>query len=293
MDILRPEPRTLPDLPDVEHRFVDVDGLRTHVALAGHGDPLVLLHAWPAHWWQWRHVIPALAEHHRVICPDLRGLGWTDAPPTGYRPSVHARDVLGLLDRLGVGRFGLVGHDWGGAAGYLIALRHPERVTGYLALSTASPFLRPTPHVLSNGPRLWHLFANTLTDPKRIVDWALRHWLPGGFPDDDRAIFRAQFDEPGRVRATTRYYRDAVRREIPLTLAGQYRWARLSMPVVTMAGEADPLIHLEHMLDLDGYADDVRAEPLPGVGHFPATEAPDRVIEAALRLFTHEPSPVR
>ncbi|HEY4459510.1 MAG TPA: alpha/beta hydrolase [Pseudonocardiaceae bacterium] len=65
------------------------------------------------------------------------------------------------------------------------------------------------------------------------------------------------------------------------------------MPVLTMAGDADPLIHPEHMLDLDGYADDAHAELLPGVGHFPATEAPDRVIEAALRLFTHEPSPAR
>jgi pimeloyl-ACP methyl ester carboxylesterase len=153
-------PRPIPDLPGVEHRFIEVAGLRMHVALAGEGEPLVLMHGWPQHWWQWRHLIPRLATRHRVICPDLRGLGWTQAPADGYRPDVMADDVIGLLDRLGVRRFGLVGHDWGGLIGYLLALRHADRVTGYLVLNTASPFLRPTPRVLLDGARLWHIAAN-------------------------------------------------------------------------------------------------------------------------------------
>lgn len=284
MPILRERP--LPDLPGVEHRFVDVDGLRMHVALAGQGEPIVLLHGWPQHWWQWRHIIPALAEHHRVICPDLRGLGWTDAPPIHQGPVMNARDVLGLLDRLGVHRFGLIGHDWGGAAGYVLALGHPDRVTGYLALNTASPFLRASRRVVRNSPHLWHIPANGLA-PKPIADWALRHWIHRGHTLDehDRAIFLAQFREPARVRTTVRYYRHAVGKEIPLAVAGKYRWTRLTVPTIVMAGDRDPLLPPEQMLDLDGYATDWRAERLAGVGHFPADEAPERVTQAALRLF--------
>ena len=73
--------RALPVLKGVEHRFVDLPGLRMHVAEAGSGRPLLLLHGFPQHWWEWRKVIPELAQHYRVIVPDLRGAGWTDAPP--------------------------------------------------------------------------------------------------------------------------------------------------------------------------------------------------------------------
>ena len=101
----------MPHVDGVEHRFVDVNGLRMHVAEAGEGEPLVMLHGWPQHWYEWRHLIGPLSETRRVICPDLRGLGWTDAPPGGYEKENLASDVLALLDELGVDRFDLMGHD--------------------------------------------------------------------------------------------------------------------------------------------------------------------------------------
>ena len=137
------------DLPvqgvEVEHRYVDARGLRTHVAIAGpeDGDPVVLVHGWPQHWWIWREVIPPLvAAGYRCICPDLRGHGWTDAPPDGYEKEQFASDVLAALDELGVERFKLVGHDWGGFAGFLMALREPARVEQLLALSIIHPWIR-------------------------------------------------------------------------------------------------------------------------------------------------------
>ena len=70
-----------PPVPGVEHRFVEAGGLRMHVAEAGAGEPLLLVHGWPQHWYQWRGVIQRLAGTRRLIVPDLRGFGWTDAPP--------------------------------------------------------------------------------------------------------------------------------------------------------------------------------------------------------------------
>jgi pimeloyl-ACP methyl ester carboxylesterase len=107
----------MPWVPGVEHGYVDVDGLLMHAAEAGEGDPIVLLHGWPRHWYLWRDLIPQLATDRRVICPDLRGFGWTEAPAGGY-----GKDQL-ATDRLGVDRFDLVGHDWGAYTGFLIALR--------------------------------------------------------------------------------------------------------------------------------------------------------------------------
>ncbi|HEU5024622.1 MAG TPA: alpha/beta hydrolase [Spirillospora sp.] len=287
--------RPLPDLDGVEHRFVDVDGLRMHVALAGRGEPLVLLHGWPQHWWQWRHLIGPLAEHHRVICPDLRGLGWTAAPPDGYSPAAMADDVIGLLDRLGVRAFGLIGHDWGGAAGYVLALRYPGRVRRFIAINTANPFLRPTPRVLLNGTRLWHIVANAAGHRlagSAMPRWALRHWphRTAALTRDDRTVFLAQFREPARVRATVRYYRNLLLREIPSLLAGRYRWARLTVPTLVLSGDRDPLLPASQMSGFGRHATNLRVELLEGVGHFPAAEEPTEVVHRALRFLAAEPS---
>src|SRR3954464_1141524 len=127
-----------PPIPGVKHRHVDV-GVRLHVAEAGRGDPLVLLHGWPQHWWCWRHLIPRLAESYRVLAVDLRGWGWSDAPGGSYSKDSFCRDLVGLLDAEGLDRVRLIGHDWGGFTSFLMALEHPERGEGVGTLRIAPP----------------------------------------------------------------------------------------------------------------------------------------------------------
>src|SRR5436190_14277529 len=108
-------PRTLP-MPKVDgvaHLFLSVRGTILHVAEAGTGPPLVLLHGWPQHWWSWRALIPSLAASNRVLCPDMRGLGWSEGHEGSYRWGDLAADLFAVLDALGCDRVRLVGHDWG------------------------------------------------------------------------------------------------------------------------------------------------------------------------------------
>ena len=97
------------DLPAVEgvtHRWVEARGLKFHVAEAGAGpDTVLLLHGWPQNWFEWRHLMPALADRHRVLAMDLRGFGWSDAPRRGYEKENLASDVLAVLDELGIERW--------------------------------------------------------------------------------------------------------------------------------------------------------------------------------------------
>src|SRR5258708_5056780 len=129
-----------PALDGVAHRTVRARGLDFHVAEAGSGDDVVLcLHGWPQHWYEWRHLMPALADRHRVLALDLRGFGWSDAPRDGYEKEDMATDVLAVLDELGLERVKLVGHDWGGWIGFLLCLRSPRRFERFLALNILPP----------------------------------------------------------------------------------------------------------------------------------------------------------
>ena len=118
----------------LKHHATVVNGFRMHYVIAGSGYPLVLLHGWPQSWYEWRKIIPALAEKFTVIAPDLRGLGDSDRPLTGYDKRTLASDVYELVKSLGFSKIGLTGHDLGGAVAFYFAYDHPEMVERLLIL---------------------------------------------------------------------------------------------------------------------------------------------------------------
>ena len=134
----------MPQVDGVRHRFQAAGGLNFHVAEAGEGEPLLLLHGWPQHWYCWRLVIPELAKHYRVLAMDLRGFGWTDIAWEGLDKETMADDVANVMSALEIDRARIVGHDWGGWIGYLLALRRPELVERLVALSSPPPFAKPS-----------------------------------------------------------------------------------------------------------------------------------------------------
>jgi pimeloyl-ACP methyl ester carboxylesterase len=129
----------------VTHRRLQSNGIGMHVAEAGSGPLVVLLHGFPELWYSWRHQLPVLAAAgYHALAPDLRGYGGSDAQAAdeGYAPSNLAADVVGLLDALGAGQAVLVGHDWGANIAWACAELFPERVAGLVALGV--PY-RPRP----------------------------------------------------------------------------------------------------------------------------------------------------
>jgi pimeloyl-ACP methyl ester carboxylesterase len=289
---------TSPDLPQlagISHRWVDVGGLRVHVAEAGQGAPLVLLHGWPQHWWCWRRVVPLLADSYRLVVPDLRGHGWTDAPEGGYDKEQLATDLLGLLDALDLPRVGLVGHDWGGWTGFLAALRAPERFSAFLALGIVHPFQRPT---LARALESWRLaYQVGLSTPvlaervlqasPALVEAAVRAGSTrrSAFADGAARTYGEVLQEPARARASSRLYREFVLRDgLPVAL-GRYRGARLRVPTRLVVGAGDPVASPALLEGWQDHADDMQVEVLPGVGHFVPEEAPEEVARRARVLF--------
>ena len=292
--------REIPHVDGVEHHHVVANGVRFHLAEAGDpaAPPVICLHGWPQHWYLWRDVIGALAESRRVICPDLRGLGWSEAPPRGYEKEVMADDLIAVMDELGIERASLIGHDWGGFAAFLACIRRPERFDRYLALNIAPPLARANPRTLAGSWRRWYqvVLASPLgrhAAAALATDRGKRRFASRGgdaFSADDLEIYLGQLREPDRARASQQIYRSFLLRDLPAMIRGGYRDARLEVPTRVLFGTDDPVL-TDAMFELEeGAADDYVVERVPGIGHFIVDERPDLVVEHA-REFLPAPTP--
>jgi pimeloyl-ACP methyl ester carboxylesterase len=279
----------LPPVPGVEHRDVHVNGVRLHVAEAGQGPPLILLHGWPQHWWSWRHLIPRLAQDYRVLALDLRGWGWSEAPRDSYAKLTFASDVIALLDAEGLDRVRLIGHDWGGYTAFLLALEHPGRIERMVTLDIPPPwagprrlrqltlplFLAYQVIVASPGLGPWtmtsgDLFIRTIirAGSARAMNWSL--------PELD--AYADVLREPARAAASSACYRTFLTRELPETLRGRYRPRDLRVPTLLAMGSAS---FLRWTLAPQPTAN-LRVETIAGAGHFLPEEAPTEVLELAV-----------
>jgi pimeloyl-ACP methyl ester carboxylesterase len=285
----------LPEVDGVRHRYVTARGARFHVAEAGdeHGPPVVLLHGWPQHWYEWRDAIGPLAQAGaRVIAPDLRGFGWSEITPRGYRKPQLALDVLAVLDALGVDRFALAGHDWGGYIAFLLGLHRPDRVQRLLLLNTSHGFVKRDLRTLSAQLRFWYM--PLLGAPKLgpalvrrgIAEAALRRagtidcWSP-----EDARWFLDRTDP----HVTQQVYGSFVFAEaLSVVLYPQQR--RLQPPTLFLHGDQDPAIRPDFIRGLEDHADDYRLELLPGLGHFSLEERPDVVVPKLVEFLVSGPS---
>ena len=276
-----------PDIPGVTHRHVDTGQVRLHVAEAGNGPPLLLLHGWPQHWWCWRHVLGDLADRNHLLAPDLRGFGWSDAPPGSYAKRTFAADVLALLDAEGIDRIRIIGHDWGGYTALLLALEHPERVERVLALDIAPPWLQPS----LPAPR--HVALPLLASYQFLLATpVLGTRLLRSGPEFIRALIRAgssprarwtreELDtyanvlrEPARAAASAACYRTFLIRELP-----RPGHPPLEVPTLLAMGAQSALTRIVR----PRAERNLQVTTVASAGHFIPEESPQAVIALARR----------
>jgi pimeloyl-ACP methyl ester carboxylesterase len=279
----------MPQAEGVEHRFVEANGIRMHVAEAGspHAPAVLLLHGWPQHWYMWRRVMRGLAPEYRLLAPDLRGFGWTEAPGHGYDGESFAADQVALLDALGLERAHVVGHDWGGWAAMLMGILHAERVDRMVVCNAPHPWPRLSLSLALESWRSWYTWL--IATPglgSRILrsEWIARKYirLNAGLPFDheEAEIYARSFQEPERAQAVVelyRYYQCTVWE----TARGRWRKHRLSRPTLLLFGERDVSLSTKLLPGYEPYADEMRVERVPDSGHFIVDEKPDLVIERA------------
>jgi pimeloyl-ACP methyl ester carboxylesterase len=276
------------------HHSALVNGFRMHYVIAGSGFPLVLLHGWPQSWYEWRKVIPALAEHFTVVAPDLRGLGDSERPMTGYDKRTLASDVYALTQTLGFSKIGLTGHDWGGAVAFYLAYDHPELVERLLILDMVPGLGRKDGQMsIAAAKRYWHVFfhggmpdlaeklvsANVEAYLSYFYTSTTYNYSPTIFSKEDIAEYVRVYSLPGALRAGFQYYRAGIQEDLE-NLSNCTK--KLQMPVLAWGGDT-------FMADITSVwqtvADNVQGGKVERCGHFIAEEKPEFVIQQATEFF--------
>ncbi len=267
------------------------------------GRPLMLLHGWPDGARTWDGLLPALHEAgYRTIAPFLRGHGPTrfreDATMRSGEVVAMAQDALDLADALGLGRFGMIGHDWGARAAYTVACVAPERVAAAAVLATAWDRNDPDQTVsMPQNQALWYQWlmaldrgAALVRDERRSFTryiWGL--WSPGWtVPEDDFAVAAAGFDNPDWADITVHSYR--VRWSLaprdPAYAGVARRIAAdpvIAVPTLMLQGGADPVALPQGSEGKDKlFSGGYERVVLDRLGHFPQRQGPDAVLERLL-----------
>jgi pimeloyl-ACP methyl ester carboxylesterase len=278
------------------HREISANGIRLHVAEAGTGPLVILLHGFPEFWWSWRHQLPALAAAGmRAVAVDLRGYGDSDKPPRGYDLWTLSGDVAGLVRALGERQADLVGQDWGGTLGWCTAALHPRVVRSATVLAAAhpramgqallrDPAQRSAARYLATFQVPWVPERDLVRNGAVLVEDILRSGAGPRWPASSEFTSVAQrYREamliPAAAHCALEYYRWVGRSQFRFD--GR-RFSRAvdrvaRVPVLQLHGADDPYV-LERTARRsarwagNGY----RYEVLPGVGHFVAQEAPEQ-----------------
>ena len=278
------------------HAFAELGEARIHYVSAGtdprRAPPVVLLHGWPETWFEWRHVMPLIAGHHPVIAPDLRGLGDSSRPAGGYDKRTVAEDIYRLLSgHLGLERWHIVGHDWGGPAAFALAARQPEAAASLTVIDVVIP---GDGGDFSQAGRRWHhAFHRTPALPEALVGgrediylgWFYRAYSarPGAIDEEAQAEYLRTYSQPEALRAGFAYYRN-LPRDAADNAALLATGFRLSMPVLAIGGGRTDAFGRagEVEASLRRVAMDVRGLVAEDCGHFVPEEDPEFTARAIL-----------
>lgn len=289
----------VPEIPGADRHRVTIQthdagplGIHLHDT-GGDGPPVLMLHGWPQNAWCWRKVVPLLSDSYRLICPDLRGFGWSDAPKGGYDGLTFGLDGIALLDALEIDRAHVIGHDWGGFAAFAMALVRPERVERMVVLNTAPPWLERSPDLALEAWRAVYAFVLAGAGEwivRRRPDVIARMLRADRVHDD--GITREDADAYARwlqrresARATTLLYRSYVKTIPAVGFQGRFDDMRLTVPTRFLFGAKDKALSTKLLRGVERHADDLTVEMVPDSGHFIAEERPDLVAERARELF--------
>jgi pimeloyl-ACP methyl ester carboxylesterase len=239
-----------------------------------------------------------LADRYTLLAPDLRGFGDSDKPAGPFGAADHAADMLALLDALGIGRIGVVGHDVGGAVMQPLARRAPERLVGLFFFDFVYPGIGSRMGVPDRLNEIWYqsfhqmemapaLVGATRATCRAYFGYFLRHWAHRKDAHDDvLEVYVDNFLKPGNLEGGFAYYKAAHAGRVAMMKGEAPALPPIMMPTCVRWAEHDPLFPCSWADRLDESFAELDFAPFPGVGHFPHREDPDRAAREIDGFFS-------
>ena len=277
-------------------------GVTLNVALAGAEDapPVILLHGFPESHRTWRGIVPLLEDRFRLIMPDQRGFGASDQPQdkAEYGTDTILADLFALADTLGLDRFSLVGHDWGGAVAWAAAIRGNPRIERLAIVNAPHPVIFQKSLIEDQEQRAASQYMTAFRTPgfeqaveamgfETFFDKSFGgHVDLGIIPAGERAQYIAEWSQPGALTAMLNWYRasqivvppPSLTIPVPDWVLGAFPAIRI--PTLVVWGMKDKALLPVQLEGLDRLVDDLRTVRVPDAGHFVPWEKPEAVAHA-------------
>ena len=288
------------------HTIALATGINMQVALAGPADapPAILIHGFPETHRTWARVAERLDGAVRLVMPDLRGFGGSDRPSevAAYATDLVIADILALANALGIREFALVGHDWGGAVAWAMALRGLPQVTRLAIVNSPHPAIFQRSILNDDAQRAASQYMRAFRDPAmeaRVAAMGIDTFFDKSFAKHvdlaaidpaERAASITEWSRPGALTAMFNWYRASLIAVPEMgETAAMPEWVsrglpKLKIPVRIIWGLDDKALLPIQLDGLGEVGTDIDVFPLPGVGHFATWQAPDAVADA-LRPF--------
>ena len=270
-------------------------------------EAIVLLHGFPESHRTWRAVAPALAEDFRVVAPDQRGFADSDKPEgvDAYNTDRILDDLIALADALGLKRFTLVGHDWGGAVAWFAALKRPDRVARLVIVNAPHPLVFQKSLIDDPAQRAASQYITAFRNPameQGIARMGFETFYEKTFGShadlsliepEERQAYLDQWSAPGALTAMLNWYRaSGIVVPAPGEEAAAPAWTtapfpKLTMPTLVVWGLNDKALLPVQLATLHEHVPDLRTAATAEAGHFIPWEYPEFVI-AAIRDFMRE-----
>jgi pimeloyl-ACP methyl ester carboxylesterase len=287
--------------PGFENRYENVNGINLHYVEGGSGDPIICLPGWPQTWYSFKNIAPALSKNYRVIVIDIRGMGTSEKPQTGYDKKTMAKDVYELIIKLKLEKATVVGHDIGGMVAMSLAFNYPDCVSKVILMDGAHPSegMLQMPLIPAMGAfkekmtgdaqyAWWMGFNQVKGLPEKLLEGRfhfLLDWLFSYVMIDDskmsafeREVYATAYNSSESIRASNAWYQTFSE-----DIEDSKKYEQLNMPVLGIGSNVG---YNFTKIGLPYVAKNHKIVGILNSGHYMIEEKPEEVLDAMERFLS-------